>query len=159
MTLRTTIQRGVQWSSAVRIVLASTLASTLLLLIAPGTAHAADNQKAAEDTTGLQGILEEEVVTTASKSAEQTSDAPALSRSISAEDIRRYGITSVDEALNFLGVGIRVQRGLGEPEISVRGVGFTGDRGNHALVLVDGHVINEPLYGSASIGQGLGVPH
>lgn len=111
-----------------------------------------------DDTSALQGLLEEEVVTSASRSAEQTADAPALSRVISAEDIRRFGITSVDEALGFLGVGVQTQRGLVDSDVSARGVGFSGDKGNHMLLLVDGHVINDPLFGSASTGPSLGVP-
>lgn len=112
----------------------------------------------ADETASLRGLLAEEVVTSASRSAEQAADAPALSRSISAEELRRYGISSIDGAIDFLGVGARTDNGLGASEISVRGVGFTRDKGNHVLLLVDGHVINEPLLGSVSLGQGLGVP-
>ena len=112
----------------------------------------------ADDTTSLRGLLEEEVVMSASKSAQLAVDAPALSRSISAEEIRRYGVTSVDEALNFLGVGARAGTALGRPDVTVRGVGFAGDKGNHVLLLVDGHVINEPLLGEARYDQGLGTP-
>lgn len=131
---------------------ASVVSAVLVVLGVVPSAYADD------DTSALQGLLEEEVVTSASKSAEQTADAPALSRVISAEDIRRYGITSVDEALGFLGVGVRTQNGLVDSEVSARGVGFSGDKGNHMLLLVDGHVINDPLFGSASTGPSLGVP-
>lgn len=110
------------------------------------------------DDTSLEGLLSQEVVTSVSKSAESTQDAPALTRSISAEEIRRYGMTSVAEALDFLGLGVHVEQALGHSELTVRGIGFTGDRGNHVLVLLDGHTLNEPLIGDAPIDQRLGVP-
>lgn len=111
----------------------------------------------AEDTS-LEGLLSQEVVTSVSHAAESSQDAPALTRSISAEEIRRYGMTSVAEALDFLGFGVHVEHGLAGSELTVRGVSFTGDRGNHVLILVDGLAVNEPLYGDAPIDQRLGVP-
>ncbi|MFO0735658.1 MAG: TonB-dependent receptor [Labilithrix sp.] len=110
------------------------------------------------DGASLEGLLAEEVVTSVSRAPEPAHDAPALTRSISAEEIRRYGMTSVAEALDFLGVGVHVEQGLGRAELTVRGVNFAGDRGNHVLVLVDGRSLNEPLVGDAAIDQRLGVP-
>jgi outer membrane receptor protein involved in Fe transport len=112
----------------------------------------------ADDTSSLEGLLDEEVVTTASRSPEQVAEAPAFSRSISADEIRRYGIRSLDEALNFLGVGIRTTRRFQIPTVGARGVSFAQDHGNHELLLVDGHTVNDPLYGSAPFGQGLALP-
>jgi outer membrane cobalamin receptor len=112
----------------------------------------------ADDTSQLQGLLEEEVVSTASKSEQQASDAPAFSRSLTYDDIRRYGIRSLDEAIDFLAPGVRMQKGLLSPEIGARGVHFTGDNADHVLLLVDGHVLNEPYFGSVQLGQGAGIP-
>jgi outer membrane cobalamin receptor len=127
------------------------LAATALLF-------GAERARADENVDELRGVLEEEVVTTATRSAQRAADAPALSRAISAEDIRRYGIRSLDEALDFLGVGIRTSHGAGVPEVGARGMLRRQDEGNHVLLLVDGHMMNEPLYGSAQFGPGLGVP-
>jgi outer membrane receptor protein involved in Fe transport len=110
------------------------------------------------DDTSLEGLLAQEVVTTASKSAESSQDAPALVRSISAEDIRRYGMTSVAEALDFLGVGVHVEHALGHSDLTARGIGFANDGGNHTLVLLDGIGLNDPLLGTAPIDQRLGLP-
>jgi outer membrane receptor protein involved in Fe transport len=126
-------------------------ASASLVLAFATTAHA-------DDDTSLEGLLSEDIVTSVSKSAETSADAPAFTRNISAEDIRRYGMTSIDEALDFLGVGMHVEHGLNRSEVSVRGVAFAGDRGNHILLLLDGHVVNEPLFGDASFDQRFGVP-
>lgn len=109
----------------------------------------------------LDALLEETVVTTASKQAEVTSAAPALSVVITAEQLRKYGITTVEEAIDFLalgmstsGVDVTGRRG----EVGSRGVLLTGDRGSHVLVLVNGHGVNEPYGGSAELDRALGVP-
>jgi outer membrane cobalamin receptor len=108
----------------------------------------------ADDNLGeLQGILDQRVVTTASRTSEAEMQTPAFTRTISAEDIRRYGIRSLDEALDFLGVGIRTAHTSGPAEVGARGVLRTRDDGNHVLLLVDGQMMLMP-----SFGQALGVP-
>ena len=47
---------------------------------------------------------------------------------------------------------------LRDRDIGSRGVLMAGDHGNHILLLVNGHAVNEPLYGSAQFGRGHGVP-
>jgi outer membrane receptor protein involved in Fe transport len=126
------------------------LGAGLSLSLVTTSAHAGDES--------LEALLSQEVVTSVSKSAESSQDAPALTRSISGEEIHRYGLTSIDEALDYLGVGVHVVRSLDHSELTVRGVAFPNDRGNHILVLVDGHVVNEPLFGDAPIDQRLGIP-
>ncbi len=106
----------------------------------------------------LESLLSEQIVTSASKQAEGASSAPALSTSISADDLRRYGIKTLAEAVNFLTLGVTVAENLNGGEIGARGVLLTGDRGSHFLLLVDGHAMNEPLRGSAWFGVGAGVP-
>ena len=127
------------------------LAIGLAALLVAGTSRA-------DDTGSLEGLLAQEVVTTASKSAEQGSDAPALVRNITAEEIHRYGMTSLAEALTYLGVGLYSESRLGVPQLTVRGVTFTGDGNDHVLLLLDGHALNDPLKGSAHFGQGLAEP-
>lgn len=120
------------------------------LLLAGGVARA-------DDTSKLEGLLDEEVVTTASKTSEQASSAPALARSISAEDLQRFGVRSLAEAIDYLGVGVRTQAGLGKSEIGARGILLSGDRGDHVLLLIDGHRVNDAFFGSASYDQGAGI--
>jgi outer membrane receptor for ferrienterochelin and colicins len=112
----------------------------------------------AEGTADLQGLLDQTVVTTASKSAEKESDAPATSTTITAEELRRFGIHSLDEAIDFLSVGAVTSNPLGQVDIGARGVMIPGDRGAHFLLLVDGHAVNEPLYGMARFDRGAGMP-
>ena len=112
----------------------------------------------AEGTADLRGLLEQTVVTTASKTKETGSNAPATSTTLTADDMRRYGIRTVDEAINFLSLGAVAYNPFYTPDVSVRGVGIEGDQGNHVLLLVDGHSMNDALYGAARFGRGVGLP-
>lgn len=112
----------------------------------------------ADDTQELEGLLSESVVEGASKSSETVSDAPATVSVITADDMHRYGIRSLNEAIDYLGMGLVTQDPLHSVEIGGRGVLLSGDYGNHVLVVVDGHAINEPWNGTAYFEQGLGIP-
>src|SRR5687767_1838405 len=112
----------------------------------------------AEDTSDLEGILSEAIVSSASKQAEGARPRPGLSTSVTAEDLRRYGIRTLGEAIDFLSMGVHTSENLGGGETGARGVLLTGDRGSHFLVLVDGYVINDPLRGGSTFGVGAGIP-
>jgi outer membrane receptor protein involved in Fe transport len=112
----------------------------------------------AEDLSDLQGLLSEQVVTSASKQSEGVTAAPALSMSFSAEDLRRYGVTTVAEAIDYLSIGLASSDNLDGGEMGARGVLISADRGSHFLLLVDGHAMNEPLRGSTWFGRGAGIP-
>src|SRR5262245_15809159 len=85
----------------------------------------------AEDTSDLEGLLEENVVTTASKSAETSSTAPATSTVITADDIRRYGIRSLNEAIDYLSLGAFTSDPLRTVDVGARGMIFPYDQGSH----------------------------
>src|SRR4029079_17554869 len=110
------------------------LSATLLLALAARPAQA-------QDISDLEGLLSEQVVSSASKTSERASSAPALSTSISAEDLRRYGIKTLAEAIDFLSIGVVSSENLNGGEMGARGVLITGDRGSHFLLLLDGHAI------------------
>jgi outer membrane receptor protein involved in Fe transport len=112
----------------------------------------------AEDVSALEGLLAEPIVSSASKQSEGASSAPALSTSLTAEDLRRYGIRTLAEAIDFLAVAVHTSDNLGAGETGARGVLLTGDRGSHFLVLVDGYVVNDPLRGGSTFGVGAGIP-
>lgn len=80
------------------------------------------------------------------------------STSISAEELARYGIRSLNEAINFLSLGMVATNPLHAVEVGSRGVLLTGDRGAHVLLLINGHVVNEPLRGTAFFERGAGIP-
>jgi outer membrane receptor protein involved in Fe transport len=112
----------------------------------------------ATDTAALEGLLAEPIVSSASKQSEGASSAPALSTSLTAEDLRRYGVHTLAEALDFLGIAVASSPDLGDGEVGARGVLLTGDNGSHFLVLVDGYAVNDPLRGGARFGAGAGIP-
>ena len=112
----------------------------------------------ADDTTDIQSILNEQVITTASTAAERASAAPALSTTITAEDFKLYGIRTLAEAINFLSLGVVASDPLRTPDLGARGVLFANDDGKHFLLLVNGHAMNDPLYGAARFDEGMGVP-
>jgi outer membrane cobalamin receptor len=112
----------------------------------------------ADDTGDLEALLDEPLVATASKTSEAASAAPASSTVITADDLRRYGIRSLDEAINYLSVGMVSETPLTAAEVGARGVLITQDYGSHVLLLIDGHTVNEPWGGTAYFERGAGIP-
>ncbi len=131
-----------------------------LLLIALGLLAASKPALAEEpgDTSDLEGLLDTAVVSAPSKAAETTSLAPATSIVLTADDLRRHGIYTIDEAINFLGYGMVTERKFHTSEIGSRGVLMTSDFGGHVLLLVDGHVMNEPWGSTAYFDRGTAIP-
>jgi outer membrane receptor for ferrienterochelin and colicins len=131
----------------------------LLALLVPAAAVRAQ-PAGSEPLQSLEALLDEPIVTTASRAAERASTAPATVFSISAEDMRAYGVRSVDEALALLGVGLHLQKardystGL---DVGAQGI-MLRDYGRHLLVLLDGHVMNAQASGEVTLHEGLGVP-
>jgi outer membrane receptor for ferrienterochelin and colicins len=117
---------------------------------------AAPAQASGDDA--LAALLDEHVVSGASKTSELAKDAPATTSVITSEDITRYGIRSLAEAIDFLGMGLITQDPLHAAEVGGRGVLLTSDFGNHILLVVDGHVFNESWGGTAYFEQGTGIP-
>jgi outer membrane receptor protein involved in Fe transport len=112
----------------------------------------------AQDLTALEGLLNEAIVSSASKRSEGASSAPALASNITAEDLRKYGVRTLAEAISFLGLAVSTSENLSGGEVGARGVLLTGDRGSHFLLLLDGYVVNDPLRGSTTFGAGAGIP-
>jgi outer membrane receptor for ferrienterochelin and colicins len=121
-------------------------------------AFAGERSALADDTAALEGLLAEPIVSSASKQSEGASSAPALSVSLTAEDLRRYGVHTLAEALDFLGIAVTTSQNLAGGEVGARGVLLTGDRGSHFLVMVDGYAVNDPLRGGSTLGVGAGMP-
>ena len=128
--------------------------TALISLLAAAYSHVAR----ADDSSDLNALLAESIVSTPSKSSETTTTAPATSTVVTASDLQRWGIHSLDEAINYLALGMVTTNPLQAVEIGARGVLLTSDFGAHVLVLVDGHPINEPWNGTAYFDRGLGVP-
>jgi outer membrane receptor for ferrienterochelin and colicins len=121
------------------------------LVMGIGRAHA-------DEASDLEQLLSESIVSTPSNNQETATTAPATSSIVTAEELRRYGVRSLDEAINFLALGMVTSSPLHAVEIGARGVLLSSDYGNHVLVLLDGHVLNEPWNASAYFDRGLAVP-
>jgi outer membrane receptor for ferrienterochelin and colicins len=126
-------------------------AAFVLTLLAARAAHA-------ESPSELDQLLGQSIVSTPSKGAETDTTAPATSTVITADELRRYGIRSLDEAIDYLSLGMVTATPNHTAEVGARGVLLNGDYGNHVLLLVDGHTMNEPWNGTAYFERGAGVP-
>ncbi len=118
----------------------------------------AGSRARAESPAELDELLGQSIVSTPSKGSETDTTAPATSSVISADELRRYGIRSLDEAINYLSLGMAASSPNHTAEVGARGVLLNGDYGNHVLLLVDGHALNEPWNGTAYFERGAGVP-
>jgi len=122
---------------------------------------------AVEDDIGMDlesdmlELLDASVVTAASRTAEDSATAPATMTTITADEIRLYGMTTLAEVLNYFGLGMNyLENGGNESSatISARGVAIPGDGGNHVLLMVNGHVINDSWGGWAFFDDRFGLP-
>ncbi len=113
---------------------------------------------APQNVDDLEALLQQTVVTGATKSAQISSVAPATVTVISAEALNQFGIHSLDEALNFLSLGMVTQNPLHSVDIGSRGVLLTGDFGNHVLLLLNGQTLNEQWDGTAYFERGAAIP-
>ncbi len=126
--------------------------SGLLVLLATGAA--AEEPGLAD----LEGLLDTNVVSAPSRARERADDAPATVTVVTSDELRKLGLRSLHEAINFVSVGLVAQDPLHSVEVGARGVLLSGDYGNHVLVVIDGHSMNEAWNGTAYFEQGLGVP-
>ncbi len=105
-------------------------------------------QSHAGEAKGLDELSIEELmsmeVTSVSKKAQKLSDSPAAVFVITAEDVRRSGVTSVPEALR-LAPGVNVAR-IDSNKWAVSARGFNGRFANKLLVLVDGRTVYSPSF-------------
>lgn len=106
----------------------------------------------------LDALLEESLVETATKQSESVATAPAITTVVTSDDLRRYGIRTLDEAIQFLSVGLVAENPDGAAEVGARGVLISQDYGAHMLVLVDGHALNEVWGAAAYFERGAGIP-
>jgi len=83
-------------------------------------------------------------ITSVSKRAERLSDAPASVFVITADDIRRTGVTSIPEALR-LAPNLEVAR-INSSSYAISSRGFNNGIGNKLQVLLDGRILYTPLF-------------
>src|SRR5688572_14503557 len=95
-------------------------------------------------------------ISTVSKYAQTTTEAPASVTIVSSDEIRDHGYRNLTEVLeNVRGVYFSDDRNY--LHVGTRGFGRPSDYNNRILVLVDGHTLNEHVWGSAPVGSDLTV--
>ncbi|HEX6789922.1 MAG TPA: TonB-dependent receptor [Candidatus Krumholzibacteria bacterium] len=106
------------------------------------------------DEGEFESMLEQRVES-AARYDQSTRDAAASVTLVTAEEIERYGFRTLDAVLrsvrSFYSSNDRNYAYAG-----MRGFGRPGDYNNRILLLIDGHAINDNVYGSAPLGTELG---
>lgn len=120
-----------------------------LLLILAGPARA---QQEASDLTNksLEDLMKIEVYS-ASKYMQDASDAPSSVTVITADEIQKYGYRSLADILESVR-GFYITYDRDYSFVGVRGFGRLGDSNNRILVLIDGHQINDNVFGEPYLG-------
>ncbi len=109
----------------------------------------------AQDTKDLGEASLEELanvkVYSASKHMQSTSDAPSSVTIITADEIQKYGYRTLADILESTR-GFYVTYDRDYSFVGVRGFGRLGDSNNRILVLIDGHRINDNVFGEPYLG-------
>ena len=106
-------------------------------------------QRGEADTLSLEELLGAKVYS-ASKYEQKAVEAPSSISVITAEEIRKYGYRTIQEALSSLN-GFYVQNHGSYSSIGVRGFAPPGDSNGRILYLVNGHPINNNVDDSAPV--------
>jgi outer membrane receptor for ferrienterochelin and colicins len=131
---------------------AASLASVVL-----GVAAAAA-QTANQDVSGmsLQDLMTVEVVSTASKFPQSTSEAPASVTLIDGEEIRQFGYRTLADALRSVR-GFYTTYDRNYAYVGMRGFARPGDYNTRMLLLIDGQRLNDGIYDMAPVGTELPI--
>lgn len=107
------------------------------------------------ETISLDSLLNIPV-STAVKHAQNAADAPASVSVITSEDIARFGWKTLDEVLVSV-KGFYQSNDRNYSYIGTRGFSRPTDYNNRILLLINGHTVNEQVYGSAPLGSTFGL--
>src|SRR5687767_1957481 len=126
-----------------------TYLSVLVLVTAMASPLAAAREQPFAQVQDLKTLSLEELlqidVTTVSRESERRIDAPAAVSVITGEDIRRYGVDTLADALR-LADSVSVARfNGGSWAVATRG--FSAITNNKLLVMIDGRSVYTPLFG------------
>jgi outer membrane receptor for ferrienterochelin and colicins len=95
-------------------------------------------------------------ISTAAKYEQRTGDAPASVTIITSQDIQRYGYRTLEDVLNQVR-GFYISNDRNYSYLGVRGFSRPTDYNDRVLLLLNGHTLNENIYGQAFIGTELGL--
>jgi outer membrane receptor for ferrienterochelin and colicins len=112
----------------------------------------AQEQKSQDLTTMSIEQLSEITIYTASKHAQNLSDAPSSVTVVTAKEIQEYGYRTLADILQAVR-GFYITYDRYESYVGVRGFGRLGDWNSRILLLIDGHRINDNVLGQAFLGS------
>ena len=95
-------------------------------------------------------------ISAASKYEQRAAEAPASVTIITADDIRQFGYRNLEEALEGVR-GFYVSNDHNYPYLGARGFGRPSDYNNRILLLIDGHTLNEDVWGGVQVGSDLPI--
>ncbi len=104
-----------------------------------------------EEFKWLKAEAEADVVWSASKYEQKTSEAPSLVSIIRSEDIKKFGYRTLADILQRVS-GTYITYNRNYNFIGVRGFGQPGDLNTRVLLMTDGHRINDDVFQQALIG-------
>jgi len=122
-----------------------------LLAIFIVTASAVAQQTTADLSEASLEELTNIEVYSASKHMQSTSDAPASVTVVTADEIQKYGYRTLADILQSIR-GFYITSDRTYSYVGVRGFGRLGNWNNRILLLVDGHRINDNVFGQAMLG-------
>ena len=128
----------------------SVVATCCAVLI--GALSAAPRESGKDDPTllSLEQLLDLDVQS-ASKFTQKASEAPSSVTVVSAAEIRRLGYRRLADILNSVR-GLYVTSDRNYSYLGVQGFGPLGNYNTGVLVMVDGILLNDPIYSQGSIG-------
>jgi outer membrane receptor protein involved in Fe transport len=118
-------------------------------------AAAGGAQTPGEREISLDSLLNTRI-STASKYLQTSAEAAASVTILSGDEIRHLGYTNLQEVLESV-PGMYVSNDRNYPYLGTRGFGRPSDYNNRILVLIDGHTLNDQVWGGAPVGSDLPV--
>jgi iron complex outermembrane receptor protein len=132
-----------QWKRQVVVAMAS---------IAVGGGSSSAQQTAAPDIS-LDSLLNTRI-RAASKYEQTSASAPGSVTIVTSEDIHLHGYRNLQEILENVR-GFYVSNDRNYPYLGARGFGRPADYNNRILLLIDGHALNEQVFGGVPVGSDL----
>jgi iron complex outermembrane receptor protein len=128
--------------------------ATASLLQRASAAPAPASAPADTSEARLEALLDQRVEA-AAKYDQSVHDAAASVTVVTAEDIERHGYRTIDDVLRTVR-SFYVTDDRNYAYAGMRGFGRPGDYNNRILLLLDGHAMNDDVYGAAPVGTELG---
>lgn len=112
-------------------------------------------QGSASAALSLDSLLNTRI-SAASKYEQRAAEAPASVTIVTSDDIRQFGFRNLQEVLEGVR-GFYLSNDHNYPYLGTRGFSRPTDYNNRILVLVDGHTLNESVWGGVQIGSDLPI--